>query len=100
MNVSELALAQGEDRPTRTALLEAGPAILQDALAISLGFGLLAASQVPANRRLGVLVGLALLTAAAFTLTGLSAAFSLRESRERNLVPFPGGQAHASFEER
>ena len=96
----ELALAQGEDRPTRTALLEAGPAILQDALAISLGFGLLAASQVPANRRLGVLVGLALLTAAAFTLTGLSAALSLRESRERDLVPFPGGQAQSYFEER
>ncbi|MFL6236835.1 MAG: efflux RND transporter permease subunit [Thermoanaerobaculia bacterium] len=95
----ELAVAQGEDRPTRTAILEAGPAILWDALAISLGFGLLAASQVPANRRLGLLVGLALLTAAAFTLTGLSAALSLRESRERKFVPFHGDQARSSFEE-
>jgi uncharacterized protein len=77
----ELALAQGEPRPTRIALLEAGPAILWDALAIALGFGLLAASQVPANRRLGVLVGLALLTAAGFTLTGLSAALCVRKSR-------------------
>lgn len=75
----ELAVSQGEARPTRTAILEAGPAILWDALVIALGFGLLAASQVPANRRLGLLLGLALLTAAAFTLTGMSSAFSLRE---------------------
>jgi predicted RND superfamily exporter protein len=79
----ELAVAEGEARPTRTAILEAGPAILWDALAIALGFGLLAASQVPANRRLGLLVGLALLTAAAFTLTGLSAALSVRESASK-----------------
>jgi predicted RND superfamily exporter protein len=77
----ELAVREGEARPTRTAILEAGPAILWDALVIALGFGLLAASQVPANRRLGLLLGLALLTAAAFTLAGLSAVFSLREEK-------------------
>lgn len=75
----ELAVSTGEARPTRTAIVEAGPAILWDALVIALGFGLLAASQVPANRRLGLLLGLALLTATIFTLTGMSAVFSLRE---------------------
>ena len=72
----ELALRENEPEPTRTAILEAGPAILWDAIMIALGFGLLAASQVPANRRLGLLLGLALLTAAIFTLTGLSSIFS------------------------
>ncbi len=73
------ALAEGEAQPTRVALLESGPAILWDALVIALGFGLLAASQVPVNRRLGILLGLALLAAATVTLSGLSAVFILRE---------------------
>ncbi|HXU32220.1 MAG TPA: MMPL family transporter [Thermoanaerobaculia bacterium] len=80
----ELAKSQGEARPTRVALVEAGPAILWDALVIALGFGLLALSQVPANRRLGLLLGLALLTAAAFTLTGLSAVLSVHDDRTRH----------------
>lgn len=75
----ELALREGAPEPTRTAILEAGPAILWDAIMIALGFGLLAASQVPANRRLGLLLGLALVTAAAFTLTGLSSILSVTE---------------------
>jgi predicted RND superfamily exporter protein len=73
------ALADGEAQPTRVALLDSGPAILWDALVIALGFGLLAASQVPVNRRLGILLGLALLAAATVTLSGLSAVFTLRE---------------------
>jgi predicted RND superfamily exporter protein len=77
----EQAVAAGEAEPTRIAILEAGPAILWDALAIALGFGLLAASRVPANRRLGLLVGLALAAAAAFALTGLGAVLSRRDSR-------------------
>ncbi len=77
----ELAKQQKATRPTRVALIEAGPAILWDALVIALGFGLLAASQVPANRRLGLLLGLALLAAAAFTLTGMSAVFSLSDEK-------------------
>lgn len=75
----ELAAREGEPHPARTAILDAGPAIVWDALVIALGFALLAASQVPANRRLGLLLGLALLTAATFTLTGLGAVFSLRD---------------------
>jgi predicted RND superfamily exporter protein len=73
------ALAEGEAQPARVALLDSGPAILWDALVIALGFGLLAASQVPVNRRLGILLGLALLAAATVTLSGLSAVFTLRE---------------------
>ncbi|HSS52057.1 MAG TPA: MMPL family transporter [Thermoanaerobaculia bacterium] len=73
------ALAEGEAQPTRVALLDSGPAILWDALVIALGFSLLAASQVPVNRRLGILLGLALLAAATVTLSGLSAVFTLRE---------------------
>ena len=76
------ALAEGEAQPTRVALLDSGPAILWDALVIALGFGLLAASQVPVNRRLGILLGLALLAAATVTLSGLSAVFTLRENRK------------------
>jgi predicted RND superfamily exporter protein len=75
----ERARAEGEARPTRVALLDAGPAIVWDALVIALGFGLLAASQVPVNRRLGILLGLALLAAATVTLSGLSAVFTLTE---------------------
>ncbi|HBL26988.1 MAG TPA: hypothetical protein DD490_09155 [Acidobacteria bacterium] len=77
----ELALRSGEPHPTRSALVDAGPAILWDALVIALGFSLLAASQVPANRRLGLLLGLALLTAATFTLVGVSALLMTRDDR-------------------
>lgn len=77
----ELAIAEGDPEPVRTAIVEAGPAILWDAAAIAVGFGLLAFSQVPPNRRLGLLVGLALIAAAAFTLTGLSAVLSIRKQR-------------------
>jgi hypothetical protein len=52
------------------AAAEAGPAILVDALAISLGFGLLAVSRVPANRMLGLLVAAGLTSACLLTLAG------------------------------
>lgn len=53
------------------ALAEAGPAIVADAVAIALGFGVLGFSQVPSNARLGFLVAGALTAACALTLTGL-----------------------------
>jgi predicted RND superfamily exporter protein len=65
------ARAAGHGRPALHAIEEAGPAILNDALAIALGFGLLAVSQVPANARLGILVALALTAACLLTLAGL-----------------------------
>ncbi len=53
------------------ALAESGPAIVADAAAIALGFGVLGFSQVPSNARLGFLVAGALTAACALTLTGL-----------------------------
>jgi predicted RND superfamily exporter protein len=60
-------------QPGLAASAAAGPSILIDALAISLGFGLLALSQIPANRRLGLLVALALSSACLLTLTSSGA---------------------------
>jgi hypothetical protein len=71
----------GADRPGYAALAAAGPAIVSDAAAIGLGFGLLAASRVPANARLGMLVALALGTACAFTLLGLGGALAAPRRR-------------------
>lgn len=52
---------------------EAGPAIVTDALAVTLGFGVLIFSRVPANARLGLLVSASLLAATCLTLIGLGA---------------------------
>jgi predicted RND superfamily exporter protein len=71
----------GADRPTHAALAASGPAIVSDAAAIGLGFGLLALSRVPANARLGLLVALALGTACAFTLLGLGATLAAPRRR-------------------
>jgi predicted RND superfamily exporter protein len=46
-----------------------------DALAVSLGFGLLAFSQVPTNRSLGLLVALGLASACFLTLAGTASLF-------------------------
>jgi uncharacterized protein len=53
------------------AIAETGPAIVVDAVAIALGFGLLVISQVPANARFGALVALALIASCVLTLAGL-----------------------------
>lgn len=58
----------GAPRPDLAASAAAGPSILIDALAIALGFGLLAFSQVPTNRRLGLLAAFALASACLLTL--------------------------------
>lgn len=63
------------------ALEETGPAIASDVVAIALGFGILAFSQVPANARLGVLVALALVAGGALTLAGLGAGLKLVSAR-------------------
>ncbi len=59
------------------ALSETGPAIASDVVAISLGFGILAFSQVPANARLGLLVAFALVAGGVLTLAGLGAGLAL-----------------------
>jgi predicted RND superfamily exporter protein len=55
------------------AVREVAPAVVADASAVSLGFGVLAFSQVPANARLGVSIGVALVASALLTLLGLAA---------------------------
>jgi uncharacterized protein len=85
----EAARAAGAERPDRVAAAEAGPAILVDALAISLGFGLLAVSRVPANRMLGLLVAVGLTSACLLTLGGegwLLGWLEQRRSRARQVV--------------
>jgi hypothetical protein len=62
----------------------AGPGIVSDTLTIALGFGVLLASRVPANARLGMVMVVALLGCCALTLVGLGAALSAREP-----VPVP-----------
>ncbi|MCP3959069.1 MAG: MMPL family transporter [bacterium] len=74
------AQARGLAEPAAHAAEVAGPAILTDALAISLGFGLLVISQVPANARLGLLVAAALAAASVLTLAGLTALLAVLPS--------------------
>ncbi len=71
----------GDGDPVAKAAAEASPAILADALAIVLGFGLLGFSQVPANARLGLLVALALAASCLLTLGGLGAWLRLQLER-------------------
>jgi hypothetical protein len=79
------ARAASEPDPAAHGLAESAPAIVADTLAIAGGFGLLAASQVPANARLGLLVALALLAACVVTLAGLGGG-----NRPRPVTPWVG----------
>ena len=63
--------AEGAEDPAMEAVAVVGPAILVDALTVALGFLPLAFSQVPANARLGQLLGAALLASCLTTLAGL-----------------------------
>jgi len=72
------ARAAGRAEPAAHAVGAVGPAIGIDTLAIGLGFGLLTASSVPANARLGLLVALALAASCLLTLAGLGALLSPR----------------------
>lgn len=67
--------------PHAVALVEAGPAILIDAVAIAAGFSLLALSEVPANVRLGLLVAIALGASCLLTLAGLALVLPARSRR-------------------
>lgn len=60
-------------RDWKQTLLETAPIVLLDVLAIGLAFGLLIASQVPSNARLGLLTGLSLIVCACVTLVVLPA---------------------------
>jgi predicted RND superfamily exporter protein len=75
------AVAAGAARPAHVALSEAGPAIVTDALAILLGFGLLLGSRVPTNRWLGLLVVFGLASACLLTLAGAGSLLELLDRR-------------------
>jgi uncharacterized protein len=75
--------AEGRPEPARLAFVETGPGIAADALAVSLGFGLLAASRVPPNAHLGLLVAAALLTGCLLNLAGLGSLLTLWDRREK-----------------
>lgn len=77
----------GSPRPGLAASAAAGPSILIDSLAISLGFGLLAFSQVPTNRKLGLLVALALSSACLLTLTSSGALLAALHRRRAGARP-------------
>jgi|CXWL01.1.fsa_nt_gi predicted RND superfamily exporter protein len=81
------AQAAGDASPHTAALAEAGPAIVIDAVAIAVGFSLLALSEVPANVRLGLLVAVALGASCVLTLAGLSLVLP---ARVRSSVRAPG----------
>jgi len=83
----QAAQAAGVARPGRQAAAEAGPAILIDATAITLGFGLLAVSQVPANRWLGLLVVFGLASSCLLTLAGMGAVLELIDRRRSSVRP-------------
>ena len=80
------AEAAGLAHPGRIAAAKAGPAILIDTLAIALGFGLLAFSQVPTNRWLGLLVAIALTNACLLTLAGAGGLITLLRKRPPVMV--------------
>jgi predicted RND superfamily exporter protein len=77
------AEAAGEARPGRVADAQAGPAILVDTLAIALGFGLLAVSRMPADRRLGLLVAVGLASSCLLTLAAQGWALEAFARRRR-----------------
>ena len=79
-----LALRQGlaGDAAAVDAISATGPAILIDALAVALGFGILMLSQVPANARLGGLVMLSIVSCFAATLILLPALLRIGSRRD------------------
>jgi uncharacterized protein len=95
------AKLEGAVDPVGLALGETGPPILSDTLAIALGFGLLAFSQVPATSRLGLLVAAALVTGSLLALGGLGALLRLRKPSPRRseaVAAAPGSSAVSPLE--
>ncbi len=86
------AAGAGTGNPARAAAAQAGPAIVSDAAAIILGFGLLAASQVPTNRALGMLVVFGLASACLLTLAGAGSVLELLDRRRRREIPAEAAQ--------
>ncbi len=84
-------LARGRGLPVEACLVEAvtvtGPPVLIDTLAVSLGFGVMTLSLVPANARLGGLVVLNLITCLAATLLLLPALLGIWQPKPIPVTP-------------
>jgi len=75
---------RGREASLTDAMTHTGPAVLIDAVAVAVGFGIMTLSQVPANARLGGLVVLSIVGCLAATLLVLPALLSLgREGESR-----------------
>jgi len=81
------------DEAVADAVTATGPAILIDALAVALGFGILMLSQVPANARLGGLVMLSIINCFAATLILLPALLRIGARRSVVGAPLVGSDA-------
>jgi predicted RND superfamily exporter protein len=78
---------ENDPDPIRSALREVRPAILVNSLAIAAGFGLLAASTVPPNRNLGLLIAAAIVLGCGITLGGLGSILELASARKSSRRP-------------
>jgi predicted RND superfamily exporter protein len=72
-----IARGEGPEAAIGAALEATGPAIVANALALALGFGLLALSRVPANARLGAITVVSLLVCVAATFLVIPALLQL-----------------------
>ena len=79
--------SSSESGPGTRAVGAVAPAILIDAAAVILGFGLLLASQVPTNRWLGVAVAVTLAASALLTLGGTGGVLMALDRRRGDLAP-------------
>ncbi len=70
---TELARGARRDAAIAAAARAVGPAIVVDAVAVALGFGVLTFSQVPANARLGLMTALCIAGALVLTFSALPA---------------------------
>ncbi len=97
---ARLRAARGDDIPTAIvdAVAHTGPAIVVDAIAIALAFGVLALSHVPANGRLGGLVVLAVVTCLTATCVLLPALLRVIQPRFLRSRPAVGNCPASGFE--
>ncbi|MBI1850174.1 MAG: MMPL family transporter [Planctomycetes bacterium] len=78
---ARMAAGATRDRAIIEAMATSGRSITVDALAIAVGFGVLAFSQVPANQRLGLLIALSIALSWAVTMLALPALLAFRPAK-------------------
>lgn len=87
--VAEGPMGFGRDQALAAAVAATGPAIMVDTLAVALGFGTLVLSQVPANARLGALVGMSIVVCFLATVIVLPALLRIGTELRRYETPTP-----------